>query len=185
VKRPKVPGKAIYVATALAMVAFGFGYAMAASLTISSGASENGGGVYHATDSIAWWSETSVGLGTVASGLTQLSGTAGSPTVLAATNQSYAVNAPTAGDVSHVFHLQEAASGVPANTEIEMVFSISTGSVPTVTTLTVYLETQAAPPGAVHTFTLVYDLGSAASGSIVLNDVQQISEQCSAVGTCP
>lgn len=56
---------------------------------------------------------------------------------------------------------------------------------PTVTTVTVYVETQATVPATAQTFTLYYDLGSPATATITLNSVTQLGEQCSAVGTCP
>ncbi len=63
--------------------------------------------------------------------------------------------------------------------------AVSTGVVPTVTSVIVYVETQAVIPGTAQTFVLYYDLGSPASATITLNSVTQVSEQCSAVGTCP
>ena len=71
------------------------------------------------------------------------------------------------------------------NTELELSFTLSTGVGPTITTVTVYVVTQAAVPGAPVTFGFYYDLGSAAAATIQLNSVTEIAQQCSAVGTCP
>lgn len=161
------------------------GYSLAAALTITSGPSETGNGNFESTTSIPWWTQASVGLSSIPTSVpTALSTTVGSPTVLAATGQAYMINTGVANDVNHFFKFTEAATAV-ANTELELVFTVSTGAGPTVTIVTVYVETQSTIPGSAQTFTLDYDLGSAGSGSIVLNSVQQVSQTCSAVGTCP
>lgn len=183
--QPRVTARVIYVATALSVAAFVGGFALAGSLTISSGSSESANGNFESTNSIAWWTQSSVGLSSTPSTVpTSISTTAGSPTVLGATATSYLIGSGTAGDVAHFFKMSESTSA-PVSTEIEIVFTISTGSTPTTTTSTVYLETQSTAPGSALTFTLFYDLGSAGSGTIVLNSVQEISQLCSAVGTCP
>jgi hypothetical protein len=183
--RARVSVKAIYLATALSLAAFVGGYAMAGSLTVSSGGTEAGSGNYETTSSISWWTQSTVGLAAFPSGtITTLSATATGPTTLAATGQSYGINAGTAGDVAHYFKMTE-SSGAPTSTELEIVFSISTGATPTINTVTVFIESQGTAPSSAQTYTLYYDLGSAASASIVLNSVQQISQQCSSVGSCP
>jgi hypothetical protein len=184
-KRPNLPAKVVYVATFFAMAAFVGGYAMAGALTISQGPAESAGGNFESTNSIAWWSQASVGLTSVASPLpTQLATTSSSPTVLAATGQAYLINTGAAGDVAHFFKMTESTSA-PVSTEIEVVFTVSTGLSPVITTVTVFLESQSTAPGTAQTFVLEYDLGSPTSASIVLNSVEQISQQCTAVGTCP
>ena len=184
-KRPNLPAKVVYVATFLAMAAFVGGYAMAGALTISLGSPESAGGNFESTNSIAWWTQSSVGLTSVATTVpTQLATTAASPTVLVAAGQSYMINVGTAGDVAHFFKMTEATSA-PASTEIEIVFTVSTGLTPAITTVTVFLESQSSAPTTAQTFLLQYDLGSPTSASIVLNSVEQISQQCAAVGACP
>lgn len=183
--RTRVSVKAIYLATALSLAAFVGGYAMAGSLTVSSGGTESANGNYETTSSISWWTQSTVGLAAFPSGSpTTLSATATGPTVLGPSAQNYGINAGTAGDVAHYFKMTESTTA-PVSTELEIVFSVSTGASPTVTTVTVFLETQTAAPSTAVTYTLYYDLGSAASASIVLNSVQQISQQCSSVGSCP
>lgn len=185
--RPRIAGKTIYIATSLMILAFGGGFAMAA-ITVSSGSSETAAGQYNGASALSFWALASgqpVGLsstpGTVP---TQIASAVGSPTVLAAAGQSYMVNAGTAGDVAQFFKFTE-TTGAPVNTEVELVFTVSTGSSPSIATTTVYIETQSAAPGSAQTFTLYYDLGSAASSSVVVNSVQVVSQQCNAVGTCP
>lgn len=184
--RTRVSVKAIYIATALSLAAFVGGFAMAGALTINSGGNEAASGSFETTSSISWWTQASVGLSSTPSPVptSLVSTTATSPQVLAAAGQAYSLNAGTVGDVAHYFKMTE-STGAPTSTELEIVFSISTGTVPTVTTATVFVESQSSSPTSAQTFTLYYDLGSAASASIVLNSVQQISEQCSSVGSCP
>jgi hypothetical protein len=180
----KVRRATIWAATALAMVAVVGGWAMA-SLTISDGANENGGGAYHGAQSLTYWTEASVGLATEPSTLpTALSTTVTAPTTLAAAAANYAINAPVAGDVSHYWKFTESA-GAPTGTEVEIQFTVSTGATPTVTSVTVFIETQGTAPTGAIAFTLYYDLGNPSSGTITLNSVTQIAQQCSAVGTCP
>lgn len=180
----RVTAKAIYVATALTIAAFVGGFAMAGSLTISQGTPEAANGNFETTSSISWWNQASVGLSSTPSPVpTQLSTTAGTPTVLSS-SQGYLINTGTAGDVAHYFKMTESA-GATASTELEIVFTLSTGSTPTLSTTTVYLETQSSSPSSSVTVTIYYDLGSATSGTIVLNSVQQISQVCASVGSCP
>ncbi len=158
---------------------------MAASFQVTNSTTETGGGNYHATNSIAYWTETAVGVSTQPGTLpTALSTTVGTPTVLAAAATNYAVNTPTLNDLAHYWKFSEATTA-PVSTEVELQFTVSTGVSPTITQVTVYVETQTTAPGAAITFTLFYDLGSAASGTITLNAVTEISQQCGSVGTCP
>jgi hypothetical protein len=183
-RSPRVGRKMVFLATALAMAAVLGGWALAAGITITTGNAETGAGAYHATNALTYFTESAVGLGSQPAGLTTLSAVVATPTVLAAAATTYAINAPTAGDVVHFWKFTEAA-GAPASTELELEFTVSTGAGPTVTQTTVYVETQAASPGAAIVFTLNYDLGNAATASITLDSVLEVSQQCSAVGTCP
>jgi len=183
-ERHKIRGRAIYAATALALLALTVGYALAA-VTVTNG-SESGNGNYVNANALAWWTTSAAnpaGVYTVPGATPAvLSTTIGTPTVLAAAGQNYGINAQTAGDVAQIFKFTEAA-GAPANTEVEIQFQVSTGAGTTVTN--VYIESQAAPPGAAQTFVLYFDAGSAAGGTVTINYGEQISLQCSAVGSCP
>jgi hypothetical protein len=183
------PGKrfarrSVYIATGFALLAVIAGFGVA-TLTITSGAALNGGGEYHATNGITWWTETDVGVSVQPTVLPiAVSQVVGTPTVLAAAAANYGVNAPVANDVAQYWHFSEAA-GATVNTELEISFTVSTGAGPTITTVTVYIETQATTPAGAITFSFYYDLGSAAAATITLNSVTEIAQQCSAVGTCP
>jgi hypothetical protein len=181
------PGKrfarrTVYIATGFALLAVVAGFGMAA-FTVTDGAALAGGGQYHATNAIAWWTESDVGVSIQPTPLpATLSAVVGTPTVLAAAATSYGVNAAVAGDIGQYWKFLEAA-GAAASTEVELAFTVSTGA--GITTLTVYVETQAAPPAGGATFSFFFDLGAASAGTITLNSVTEIAQQCSAVGTCP
>ncbi|MFI5414564.1 MAG: hypothetical protein ACHQ16_02720 [Candidatus Lutacidiplasmatales archaeon] len=180
-----VPAKTVYTATLLALLTFAAGYAIAATFSVTNGPNENGNGNYEAAGSIPWWTQSAVGLSNVPVSVpAALSSAVGTPTTLAATGQMYMINAGTTGDLDHFFAFTEAPSAV-ASTELVLTFTISTGATPTANTVIVFLETQGTVPTSAQTYTLAYDLGSAASGTIVLDGFQQISQQCSSVGSCP
>ena len=184
--KPKksLPRRTVYVATAFALIAVVAGFGMAA-FTITNGPALSGSGTYHGTAAIAWWTETDAGVGIQPAVLpATVSGVVTAPTVLAGAAANYGVNAAVANDVAQYWKFSEATTAA-LNTELELGFTVSTGAGPTVTTLTVFVETQAGAPGAAITFTFYYDLGSPAGGTITLNSVTEISQLCSAVGTCP
>ena len=181
----RVLRRSIYLGTAIALLALVAGFGIAASFTVIDGPALGGGGVYHATNAIPWWTETSIGVSVQPGALPPtVSGVVGAPTVLAGAAASYAINPAVANDVGQFWKFSESA-GATASTELELAFTVSTGVVPVIASFTVYVETQVAPPGAATTFTFYYDLGSAAAGTITLNSVTEIAQQCSAVGTCP
>jgi len=157
---------------------------MAASFAVNQGAVETGSGAYHGTAALTYWTETTAGVTTQAGTPAVLSAIMATPTVLPAAGISYGVNAPTLNDVTHFWKFTEATTS-PVSTELELEFTVSSGAVPVITLVTVYIQTQAVIPGTAVTFTLFYDLGSASSGTITLNSVTEISQQCGAVGTCP
>lgn len=167
------------------MAAFAVGYAAAGALTIIGNQTESAAGSYTSTTNLAWWTAMSGGIGTVTSPLpTSLSTSSTSPTVLGAAGQTYLLNTGAAGDIEHFARFNESTSA-PANTEVELTITVSTGTSATFTTVNVYLETQSHAPSASQVYVLAYDLGNAASTSIVLNSVQQIAQQCGSVGSCP
>lgn len=177
----RIKGRAIAIATILAMLMFGAGYAMAA-ITVTN-TTETAGGTYVNPGAISGWALSATDPVAVAvipsSGLTAASTTVGTPSVLPGAATSYSVGTVTAGDIAQVLHFSETAAA-PVSTEIEITFTLSSASV---VTTTVYVETQAAP--AAYTMTFYLDAGSAAGASVTINYAEQISQQCSAVGTCP
>jgi hypothetical protein len=171
--------------TAFALLAIVAGFGMAASFTVTQGPVITGSGVYHATNAITWWTDTSESVAVQPTVLpATLSANPTAPTTLAAVATSYGVNPAVQNDVGQSWKFTEATSATAA-TELELAFTVSTGAAPVVTTLTVYVETQATIPATATVFTFYYDLGSPAAGTITLNSVTEIAQQCSAVGTCP
>lgn len=174
-----------WAGTLVALLAIGAGWTVAASFSIGLGSTETGSGAYHPTTQLTYFAEVDSGVGVVpAPAPTTLSTTVGAPTVLPAAATNYGVNTATAGDVGQFWKFTEATTA-PVNTELVLRFSVSTGAGPTVTTVTAYVETQATAPGSAITFVLYFDLGAVSAGSITLNNVLEITQQCSAVGTCP
>ncbi len=170
--------------TIVALLVIGGGWVMAASFAVTQGPIETGSGVYHGTAALTYWTEAAAGVSTQGGTPTTLSTTVGTPTVLPAAGTSYGVNTAVLNDITHYWKFTEATSA-PPSTEIELQISVSTGVVPAVTTVVAFVETQATIPGTPQTFVLYFDLGSAATATITLNSVTQISEACTAVGTCP
>jgi hypothetical protein len=185
-RQSRVNRRTILGGTLITMLLLTGGWVMAASFTVTVGNTENGGGTYHATSSLTYWTEASVGVATQPGTLpTALSTTLATPTVLAGAATNYAVNPPALNDLAHYWKFTEAVTA-PINTELELAFTVSTGAGPTITAVTVYVETQGAAIGTPITFALYYDLGSPSSGTITLNAVTEISQQCQVAGTtCP
>lgn len=181
----RVSRKTIWIATALAMAAVIGGWAAAASLSITQGTTETGGGAYHGASQISYWTEASVGLAIQPTPLPgAVSTSPASPTQLAGVATNYAINTPLAGDVSHYWKFTEAA-GAPATTYLELQFTVSTGGGPTVTSIIAYIWTQGSSPVSAITFAFYFDLGSPSSGTITLNSVTEITQVCAGLNVCP
>ncbi|HYA58466.1 MAG TPA: hypothetical protein VEH57_08440 [Thermoplasmata archaeon] len=176
--------RAVWGGTVVALLAIGAAWTLAASIAVQLGVTENGAGTFHPTAFLTYFAEARTGVTIITNAaLAVLSPAVGTPTVLAGASASYGLNALTAGDATQYWVYTESTSA-PVNTEIELEFWVSTGVVPTVTQLTLYIETQAVAPGSALTFTLYYDLGSPASGTITLNSAMVLAQQCPALGTC-
>ena len=176
------PRRVWSVVAALSAVAFliGFGVAWAA-ISVSPVTNRGVGNYVHGTR-LTFWSQAAVWTSSIPSTVpATLSTTLATPTVLPATGQAYGINAGTAGDGAVQWNFSEVAAP-PHNTEFEILFTVATGSTPTNTSVTVFLETQAANPGSVQTFVLYFDAGA---GAVVFDKATELTEQCNAVGSCP
>ncbi len=183
--RPHRARRWAWAGTLVALLAIGAGWTVAASFSVSLGSTETGAGTYHPTTALTYFAEVDAGVAIVPTPApTTLSTTVGTPTVLPATATNYGVNTATAGDVGQFWKFTEATTA-PVSTELVLRFSVSTGAGPTITQVTAYVETQAVAPGSALTFVLYFDLGAVSGGTITLNSVLEITQQCSAVGTCP
>jgi hypothetical protein len=181
--RPVLPrGAGWLVLAALAIVAV-VGIATAAYVIQSnSGAA---GGVQNGSAFLSHWQQTAVVSTTTPARVpAALSTTVGAPTRLPATSTPYRVDAATAGDPAAEWVFVE-STGIGLNLEIEVEYTVqyTLGAVAHTASGTVYLESQAAAPGADLTFELYWDSGSAAAIELVTES--EISQACSAVGSCP
>jgi hypothetical protein len=178
--RPKLSGRLIVLGTIIAMVTLGIGYAIA-SVTITN-TSESAGGTYVGGQAITGWALAAnpTSVVTIPSGLSAVSTTVGTPSVLAGASASYAVGTVTAGDIGQIVRFSETA-GAPVSTEIEIAYTLVTGAGTTSTTA--YVETQAT--AGAYTYTFYLDAGSATSATVTITSVTEIAQECSAVGTCP
>ncbi|MCI4363886.1 MAG: hypothetical protein L3K13_06265 [Thermoplasmata archaeon] len=181
---PRTSRRVVFVAASLMIGVFTVGFVIG-SITITS-QSETGNGDYTGANALNYWTETSVGLSGPPGVLpSTLSGTVGTPTVLAGASGNYGINTIVSGDTEQFFRFSETTSA-PVNTEVEVIFTVNTGAgAGTNVVTTTYIETQTSAPGSTLVFTLYYDLGSAASANIILNSAQQTSVQCGSVGSCP
>jgi hypothetical protein len=106
------------------------------------------------------------------------------PTRLPGASAGLMVNAGVAGHeaASWVFH---ETVGVALNTEIELRFQVgyTVGAATGNFSVAEYVETQAAAPAATLTFTLYWDSGQT-TGVTILSQLE-LSQVCTAVGTCP
>jgi hypothetical protein len=173
----------VYIATAVALITFGAGYAFAA-LSVTNG-TETGGGNYVNTAALTWWtlSANPGAVGVVPAAVpASVSTTVTIPTVLPAAGTNYMVNTGTAGHIAQLMKFTEATTAV-ANTEIETLIVVNTGT--GTTTVTMYVETQSTIPGTAQTFVFYIDVGDASAATVTINYAEQISQPCSAVGTCP
>lgn len=181
--RPRLTRKGIYVAIAIALITFGAGYAAAASIVSSSALSANG--TANSDVGIGWWTESGSAIQVMpASGTTSVSLDSAHPTVLPAAGTDYTVGTATAGDIAQVVEFSENTNAT-TGAELEITFTFSTGSTPTITTTQAYLQIQASDPATAQTFAFYLDAGSAAHAAVTINSVTEISQVCSGAGSCP
>jgi hypothetical protein len=159
------------------------GYAVA-SITISSNPLTANGN-FQTNAGLNYWTETTVASSTIPSPVPSgVSTTPGTPTVLAATSGSFALNTAVVGDNAIEFTFTEQTNAT-ANTEVELTFKVGTQTGSTVT-VKAYIETQATVPATAKTYSFYYDLGGAAgTTSILISTADQTSQQCASVGSCP
>jgi hypothetical protein len=110
--------------------------------------------------------------------------TASAPTRLPAAAASFGLDAGVNGHQALEWTFSESV-GILVNQEIEVSFNVqySIGATAHTTTVTAYLESQAATIGAPLSFNFYWDTGAATG--ITFTTESEISQACSAVGTCP
>ena len=153
---------------------------LAASLTVQSG-TEVGHGSTESGFAITWWAQSGVSVDQVPSPApSAVNGSAATPTLLTGLNSSYAVGAVKAGDAAVRWDFQ--LKSPPILTEFELTISVLNLTGTVATTLTVYLETPATSPVGTVLVSLFLDNGVGVTG---FRAASQLSQQCSAFGTCP
>ncbi len=149
------------------------------AFTVTAG-SETGAGVANPVSALTWWILETASTDVVPVLLpTSASTSATAPTVLTATNGSYALGAATAGHGAVRFDFQE--KGAPTSTEVEFIvqFVNATG---VAHAATVYFETQATSPSVSLLFSLYLDAGPAPAAFL---QASELVEQCGSIGSCP
>ena len=162
------------------------GSAFVGALTFRITASgETANGVRTSTEFLTHWQQTGSQSGNVPfvvpAGLSTI---AAAPTRLGAGSTRYMANAGVAGDIAVVWVFSETV-GMAVNTEIELGFVAHylVGTTATSVSTTLYVETQAAAIGATNAYTIYYDTGQ--TTGVTYETQFEISQVCSAVGTCP
>jgi hypothetical protein len=177
-KNGRIQSRTILLATGLVVIAFAVGFAFAAGINFTNGATESAIGNSHATGTPTWWSEQTIGVGIEGASVPVLSSSMAAPTELGSSSSSFSINPEAQGDWTHEWRFTEAA-GAPTNTELQIDFTIVEGGGTIETTS--FVETQATSPGSALNFTMAYDLGSA---TITLESVVEVSQTCPSVGNC-
>ncbi|MCI4335714.1 MAG: hypothetical protein L3K17_00745 [Thermoplasmata archaeon] len=156
------------------------GGVIGAALTVKSG-TETADGAAETGAAITWWSQTAISLATIPSpapGVANASET--TPTLLTGSNASYVFVTAKANDSALRWDFQ--LKTPPVLTEFELTVTILNLSASTPTSVTVYLETPATSPSGTVLVSLYFDQGAGAAG---FRNVSQVSQECSAFGTCP
>lgn len=167
----------------IAVAALATGIATAA-FVIQTG-SGGAGGVQTGSQFLMHWQQTGVISATTPNPApARASVTVTAPTRLPAGSTSYSLDAAVAGDQSVEWVFSE-TTGIAANEEIEVALEITytVGAVAHAVTVQVYFESQATALDATLTFDLYWDSGVATG--VTFGSETQISQACSAVGTCP
>jgi hypothetical protein len=149
--------------------------------TIRSGPNETATGTDVPAQVLPYWSFQAATMTTIPGTVPgSASSTVGSPTVLPSGSASYALNAATSGDAAVEWVLLEHGSA-PTSTEIELTLVDTTGSTPSTSSTTVFVETQSSVSGSAA-YSFYFDAGA---GTLVFDYAEETSQPCSAVGTCP
>lgn len=178
-RAPRTRVAPVALAVALGVVAFLAG-ALAGSLSIGSGL-ESGKGATEVGNAITWWGETAVTLTLIPSPVpATANASAATPTLLTTANTSYAVGAVKANDSAIRWDFQLKAP--PVLTEFEITVTVLNLTAASAATFTVFLETPATAPTGTVLVSLFVDNGAGTTG---FQAVSQLSQQCTAFGTCP
>jgi hypothetical protein len=184
VGRPNFADLRLFVVGTVVLVsAAALGGVLAAPTTISQGTAEQGVGAYVGDQSLAYWTWQSTVLATIPAAVPGgASVNPAAPSILPVGARSYTINAATAGHPAVRWIFQE-TTAAPMSTELELRFVV--GLTNPAAHITVYVETQAAPPGAAHNYRFYWDAGAFAPTAITIETMEATVLACTAVGNCP
>ncbi len=168
------------VASACALV----GVASAVSFHVGSSL-ERVGGTASTTEFLSHWQFVSTAPSTTPFPTPRVwSATVATPTRLARLSTTYLLNRGAFGDTGADWVFNETV-GISASTELEVAFSVTyvVAGVTHSFTTTAYVETQARALVATLTFTVLWDSGAATALTVVSQT--ELTQVCSALGTCP
>lgn len=169
----------VAVVVALGLGAFTSGV-VAASLTIHSGPEMARGSTESGT-AITWWAQTAVSMEQIPFPVPATANATGAaPTLLTGANTSYVLGAAVPNDTAVRWDFQ--LKSPPLLTEFELTFSVLNLTGSSATTMTVYLETPSTAPAGTVLVSLYLDNGAGVTG---FRSASQVSQQCSAFGSCP
>ena len=179
--------KAIYLATAAAMIALTGGFVMATTVSSISAPPAQGGGYTATGTPPAGVANTGVRMTQAGATAAATTNSLASPHQLTVTTSSGTdtvdVNAVTAGDFVETLTMTLTAGSPNVAASAEYSVSIYIAGA-TSTPQVVYIETSGTfGSSAVDTISFVYDMGSG-SGSITISAVSDLVTQCSSVGHC-
>ncbi len=155
-----------------------------AAFVVQSG-SGSAGGVQTGSQFLMHWQQTGVISATTPDPVPALASVAVAlPTRLTAASSSFALDAATAGHEAVEWVFSETA-GIATSQEIEVAVQVTytVGTVAHSVAVEAYLETQVAAIGETLTFDLYWDSGAATG--VTFASETEISQACSAVGSCP
>jgi hypothetical protein len=170
------------VAAALVIVAV---VALASAAYVIQSNAGAASGVQNGSAFLTHWQQTGVQSTTTPTPApTAASTVAGTPTRLPGAGASYRLNPATPGDPAVEWVFTE-STGIGTDLEVEVAYNVqyTLNGVAETASGTVYLESQATALAANLVFDLYWDSG--ATTGVALGIESEISQACSAVGSCP
>jgi hypothetical protein len=183
-RAPAVLGVPLWVVGLVLALAVISGFATAVGLKYTAGSAPQSGAWSGSESYPGNWTWNSTVFHQIPAVVTAASTAVATPTVLPAANgASYAINTTVKNHQGAYFGFY-LATGLPASTEFELIFSIGLKSAPA--TIHVYLETASSGLTTALALTLIWDTGYAAVPATASLGMYSVTvDQCSAIGTCP
>ena len=172
------------LALLLVLVLLPAGFVAGATLKVSKGPTEKGGGLYVAPTNIgSWWRFGVLTPGTLPSGTTSVSLTPASPSSIAVSSTvSFAVNGSTAGAGAEVWTFLLSTSA-PISVEVELRFNVSLAG--QTTHVIAFVQTPSSALSSGESVRFYFVTGSVATVGTTVQSLVESSAQCTSVGVCP